>query len=208
MATRIDESWTNWSTPENLGNKINSEREESFFSISSSDSKIYFAAESDSTGNLDIFTLELPETPVADPTPVLATNTDKTSNTEVPNQSNNLLETTLLNIAFSSIYFESNKSEIRPDVNSDLEQLHKLLKENPTVQIEITGHTDNIGSHNYNYQLSFKRAAHIAKFLASNGIDKDRIIIKNMAAKSPAADNLTKEGRSLNRRVDLKIVTT
>ncbi len=196
MATRLDESWTNWSTPENLGDKINTVGEESFFSLSPSDNKIYFAADGNSEGNLDIFTLELPESNMEVVIPVAFEN-----NKEVKEQSS-----ALSSVVLNPVYFGFNKAKTSTEELSELVQLQKLLKENPTAQIEVTGHTDNIGSSNYNNQLAHKRAANIAEFLAANGIEKERIIIKNMADKSPIANNQTKEGRSLNRRVDFKIV--
>lgn len=74
------------------------------------------------------------------------------------------------------------------------------------VQVEIDGHTDSIGSDEYNIKLSERRAASVQAYLTENGIDASRLMTKGFGESMPVADNETDEGREMNRRVELKIV--
>jgi outer membrane protein OmpA-like peptidoglycan-associated protein len=81
----------------------------------------------------------------------------------------------------------------------------KILAENPDYLLDIEGHSDSIGSARINKLLSARRAATIFDYLVSKGIQADRILTIGYGSEKPIADNSTEEGRSKNRRVELKI---
>ncbi len=104
------------------------------------------------------------------------------------------------------IYFAFNQSELLPSSFSSLELLAEILNEKPDMQIEIRGHTDNIGSNRYNKKLSLDRAESVYQFLIEAGIDKSRLDYKGLGNESPVADNNTEFGRQLNRRVEIIVM--
>ena len=80
------------------------------------------------------------------------------------------------------------------------------MRENPSVRIEVSGHTDNTGSPEYNLKLSLNRAKVVADYLIKNGMDPSRIVAKGYGEKQPVAQNDTEEGRALNRRTEFRIL--
>ncbi|PUA29234.1 MAG: hypothetical protein B0W54_01120 [Cellvibrio sp. 79] len=102
--------------------------------------------------------------------------------------------------------FEFNKAEIRNTVAID--QVLKILIDNPGLQVSITGHTDSRGKADYNQRLSEKRAAVVADYLHKNGVDSQRIKTSGVGASEPVADNQTDVGRAKNRRVEFVISDT
>lgn len=109
-------------------------------------------------------------------------------------------------IDLKNIFFASNEYELLPASAVELEALYALLRENSTLKVEISGHTDNVGSENANQLLSEKRAASVVNFLLSKGISKDRLIYKGYGESAPIASNDTEDGRALNRRTSVKII--
>ena len=93
-----------------------------------------------------------------------------------------------------------------PDSETELDKVVQLLKENPTVKIQISGHTDKIGSDDDNLKLSQNRAKAVINYLTGKGIDSKRLSFKGYGATKPVADNETEEGRAQNRRTELMIV--
>lgn len=81
----------------------------------------------------------------------------------------------------------------------------QILTDNPSMQIEIIGHTDNVGSENYNLVLSEKRAKIVKDYMVANGISSERLFVKGMGESDPIAENKTIEGRTLNRRIEFKV---
>ncbi|MEM7037820.1 MAG: OmpA family protein, partial [Bacteroidota bacterium] len=86
------------------------------------------------------------------------------------------------------------------------EHLVKFMKINDHVQIEIGGHTDNVGSDSHNQTLSNNRAGEVKKYLYSRGIAKGRVLSKGYGEKSPIQSNDNEEGRAMNRRTVCRIV--
>jgi len=84
-----------------------------------------------------------------------------------------------------------------------LKRIIEILKENNNFKIEISGHTDSIGTDEYNLQLSQKRADEIKKYLIQNGIIDNRIISKGYGNTFPITSNQTEAGRAENRRVEI-----
>ncbi len=106
----------------------------------------------------------------------------------------------------SRIYFEFNSAELLDPSFDQMNKLLVLLKENPRLRIEIRGHTDNVGTKQYNRKLSIARAAAVYNYLIANGVDKSRMKYRGFGNDVPVATNDTEEGRQLNRRVEILIV--
>lgn len=111
-----------------------------------------------------------------------------------------------LAVRINNIFFDFNKSELKPESYPELDRLFNYLKENPDIRVEISGHTDNIGTDEYNLSLSQSRANTVKEYLVSKGIDSERIVSKGYGKTRPVAINDTDEGRQLNRRVEFKII--
>ena len=82
----------------------------------------------------------------------------------------------------------------------------ELMQKNPTLRIEISGHTDNVGKDDYNMTLSENRAKSVRQWLIDKGINTQRIVAKGYGKTKPIADNSTEEGRQQNRRTEFKII--
>jgi OOP family OmpA-OmpF porin len=108
-------------------------------------------------------------------------------------------------IVLKNIFFEFDKSELLPESYPALDILYRALQKNPLMEIEISGHTDNIGTQRYNIELSLKRAESVANYLINKGISPIRLIFKGYGNMYPISDNTTEEGRALNRRVEITI---
>ena len=87
-----------------------------------------------------------------------------------------------------------------------MQKLKEFLEKNPTLKIEIGGHTDNQGSKSHNLDLSKNRAKAVADWLIMNKIDKNRLSYKGYADDEPVMSNDTAEGRAKNRRTEFKII--
>jgi outer membrane protein OmpA-like peptidoglycan-associated protein len=112
-----------------------------------------------------------------------------------------------MSITLRGIYFDFDQSTIKPESRPALEDAAKMLKENPTINVEIQGHTDSKGSDSYNLSLSDRRAASVVAYLVQNlGIDMSRLTSRGYGESMPIATNDTDAGRALNRRVEFKIV--
>jgi outer membrane protein OmpA-like peptidoglycan-associated protein len=101
------------------------------------------------------------------------------------------------------VNFDFNKATLKPDAAPVVAQVMKLLKDNPGLKLEIGGHTDNIGGHDYNVKLSQQRAAAIVAALVAQGVAADRLRAAGFGPDKPIADNNKEEGRAKNRRVEL-----
>lgn len=104
------------------------------------------------------------------------------------------------------IYFEFNRWRILPRSFPLLDNVVKILQEYPQIRIRIEGHTDRIGSHNYNMWLSRKRAASVRQYLISKGIAKKRLLSRGYGFTKPIDTNKTQEGRDRNRRVEFVVL--
>lgn len=112
----------------------------------------------------------------------------------------------------NNIYFDLDKSDIRPDAAAELDKLVDLLTDNPGIKIEMSSHTDSIASHAYNMQLSQRRAESTVRYLISKGVAPDRLVAKGYGEEKPIARNTNPdgtdnpEGRQRNRRTEFKIL--
>jgi outer membrane protein OmpA-like peptidoglycan-associated protein/YHS domain-containing protein len=110
-------------------------------------------------------------------------------------------------IVLRNIFFDFDKATLRPESTNELERLTKLLNDVPTLKIEISGHTDNKGSAQYNQTLSESRSKSVVEYLIGKGIAKERLEYKGYGLTQPIAGNETDEGRQLNRRTEFKILS-
>lgn len=108
-------------------------------------------------------------------------------------------------IILSEVLFETNSYRLRGEHLSELDSLGKFLSRHPTLEVRITGHTDNTGTERHNRTLSVRRAEVVAEYLIAKGADDDRVVFEGMGSTQPIADNDTPEGRSQNRRVEILI---
>ncbi len=111
-------------------------------------------------------------------------------------------------IQLKNIFFDTDKAELLPRSYVELNKLLNLMRENPTMVIEIRGHTDIQGEHDYNIYLSRKRAKAVVEFLNGNGINRSHTRYKGFGNTQPIATNETEKGRQKNRRVEFLIIKT
>ncbi len=109
-------------------------------------------------------------------------------------------------VVLRNIFFETDSYELTPTSYPELEKLLLFLEQNPGISIEISGHTDDTGTFEYNLQLSEKRAGSVRDFLTNKGISAERINYKGYADTRPVDTNETEEGRANNRRTEFKII--
>ncbi len=270
VSKRLDESWTNWSEPMNLGPQYNGPGWDAYYVIPASGDRAYFVSDRDDPGNLDIYRIELPEELRPNPVAlvkgkVLNAKTEKplaaniiyeilpggekvgtaTSNPvtgdyriQLPTGEkygflaeasgfvaiNENLDLSNLReyreverdlylapiekgqkIVLNNIFFEFAKYELLEDSFSELNRVASFLKNNPEVEIEIRGHTDNVGSDASNMLLSRRRAESVADYLTEKGISADRLSVKGFGESEPIVPNDTEENRFKNRRVEFVI---
>lgn len=111
-------------------------------------------------------------------------------------------------IILKNIFFDYNKSTLQPESFAELDRIAEILNKQTNLKIEISGHTDNQGSLQYNTDLSESRAKTVVEYLIDKGIAGSRLTYKGYAYEKPIADNDTEDGRSRNRRVEFKILET
>lgn len=108
-------------------------------------------------------------------------------------------------IALRNIFFDTGKSILRSESNTELERLVKLMKDVPSLKIEISGHTDNTGSASLNNTLSQDRAQAVVNYLKNKGIAANRMTAAGYGSSKPIASNNTSDGRQQNRRTEFEI---
>lgn len=105
-----------------------------------------------------------------------------------------------------NIFFDVDKYDLKDKSVTELRKILRFLKENPSVRVEISGHTDNTGSPSYNVQLSERRAQSVNNYLVENGVSAERLTRKGYGSQLPIAPNDSEEGRQKNRRIEFKII--
>lgn len=276
VSKRLDDSWTNWSTPENMGNTINSPLEDLFFNIPANSDYAYYSR-GVSENNTDIFNVKLPiiqspedwvtvagklvdartDTPIgakiiyerlpdgkdmgiwqSDPKTgefeiklpigflysIRAESKDFISESQTLDLRNagkdkkqivfRLRPIEVVHIeenamfTMNSVFFDFDKAVLKQESFPELERVVQMLKDKPTMSIEIAGHTDNRGTIAYNHNLSERRAKAVKKFLTSKGIDAGRVTTIGYGETKPIVSNDDeKDGREINRRVEFKITS-
>jgi outer membrane protein OmpA-like peptidoglycan-associated protein len=270
---RLDDTWTNWSKPLNLGPVINTADWDAYYSLSAAADYAYFVSTRAGAiqGSKDIFRIEIGED--ARPEPVMMI-TGRVINieTQQPMQArityqsledgvelgtaqsdpatgeyrivlpkgityafmaeaegfigvneNITVEDTIQysevkrdlymvpfevgqKVQLNNIFFERSKYYLRTTSYPELNRLVKIMKEYPSVEILIEGHTDNQGNPALNKQLSLDRVNEVKRYLVGKGIDKKRMVTKGLGDTKPLASNATEESRKLNRRVEFTII--
>ena len=271
VSERLDDTWTNWSEPLNMGSDINSELDDLFFNIPITGNYAYYTRAVSDT-DADIFRVEmplrvmpdavyvvqgkllnketnepieakiiyekLPEGTVAGITKshaetgiyeivlpagfeygyraeaegylTINENIDLTGE-DIPDEpvEKNLYLVPIqkkATITLNNIFFDFDRSRLKPASNAELNRLVEFLNENPTIKVRISGHTDSVGDGDYNYKLSERRAKSVVRYLVSKGIAENRIEGRWYGEMKPIADNTTIEGRRENRRVEMTII--
>ncbi len=111
-------------------------------------------------------------------------------------------------IILKGIYFDFNSAVIKPESYAVLDDASKVLKAKPKMRVEISGHTDSIGSDTYNQKLSNQRANAVRDYMIRyHNIDPSRLVSVGYGETHPIADNRTKSGRDTNRRIEFKILS-
>jgi len=275
VSKRLDDTWTNWSEPQNMGPDINSKTDDLFFNIPSTSEFAYYSR-GVTPENSDIFRAKLPFYKSPEPVVIVkgklidaktgkpigakiiyeslpdgkevgvTYSNPETGEYEVHlpggklygvraeakghiSSSQNLdlrdvtkdgtvqqkditLEPIELakvepdaTIALNNVFFDFDKSQLKPESYSELNRLVALMGEKPTMEVEIAGHADATGPEQYNLTLSQWRAKIVAKYLNEKGVGKERVSVTFFGEKKPIETNNTKEGRRKNRRVEFKI---
>lgn len=109
-------------------------------------------------------------------------------------------------IVLRNLFFETGKYDIKPESEVELNKVVQFLQDNPTVTIQIEGHTDNVGSATDNQKLSQARAYAVVNYLVVKGIKGTRLVAKGFGAVKPVAENSTEAGRAQNRRTELRVI--
>jgi outer membrane protein OmpA-like peptidoglycan-associated protein len=107
-------------------------------------------------------------------------------------------------IALYGIYFDFNKADIKPESRPTLDEIAKLMRQSERLKLLVVGHTDNVGTYQFNSELSQRRAAEVVSALVTQkGIARERLTPVGVSFASPVTSNKTEEGRAKNRRVEL-----
>jgi len=109
-------------------------------------------------------------------------------------------------IILKNVFFDTDSYILKVESNVELDKTVIFLNKNSKIKIEIGGHTDNTGNEKHNKQLSKNRANAVYKYFISKGVLAERLSFKGFASEHPIAKNTTKEGRSQNRRTEIKII--
>jgi OmpA-OmpF porin, OOP family len=276
VTRRLDDSWTNWSEPENLGPEINSPLEDLFFNIPAASEYAYYSRGLSET-NADIFRVKLPivkspdtwvtvrgkvfdkttgeavaakiiyeRLPDGKDTGISQTDPEtgayeirlptgqlyglraeaegkisESQNLDLRNiKSDQVIDKKDFNLqpfgvatiapnvtmVLNNIFFDFDKATLKPESAPELDRLIAMLKEKSTMEIEISGHTDNAGPAAYNLSLSERRAKTVVAYLVRGGVPKERLTVQFFGETKPTDTNETKEGRSKNRRVEFLIL--
>jgi peptidoglycan-associated lipoprotein len=111
-----------------------------------------------------------------------------------------------------NIYFGFDSANIKPEAAIELDKLVQILTDNPQIRIELSSHTDSVGTHAYNIELSQRRAESSVNYLVQSGISPDRLVAKGYGEEKPIARNTNPDGtdnprgRDKNRRTEFKIL--
>jgi len=109
-------------------------------------------------------------------------------------------------IVLNSIQFDFDSAQIKPEYYPVLDESIRVLQTHAANQVIIEGHTCTIGTHDYNMQLATRRANAVKKYLVEKGITAARLSIEAFGPDKPVAENSTKQGRQMNRRVEFQVI--
>lgn len=113
-----------------------------------------------------------------------------------------------ISMVLNNILFDFNSVQLKPISQVELNNVIRLMQDNPSLKIEIDGYTDNIGSESFNQKLSENRVKSVIAYLQDKGqISAYRMTGKGFGKNNPIADNTTAEGQAKNRRTELKVIS-
>lgn len=201
--TRIDEEGY-FTIPKNLGYPISTTMDDLFYNPGWQGTRGYLAKrDGDESEPTQIYTV-LKENPAGDREEALAQTVVNTTSEETKRLSDYYY-------IMNNILFGYNEHTLDSEAIREAERIYAMMKQNPSVEIELTGHTDSRGSASYNRILSEKRAQSVKNYLVQRGIESERIILLAVGEKDPVAINKYEdgsdapEGRLLNRNVSIRI---
>lgn len=271
VTKRMDDTWTNWSEPQNLGPAINSDAWDTYYTIPASGDYAYFVSDKNSSGENDIFRIKLDKSVQPDPVALVYGNVydahtkqplqasisyeslpqggeagsatanpvsdgykvvlplkykysftakaegfmsaeeeiDLTAETTYKEIRKDLYLTPLevgQLVRLNHIYFDQSEFKLLEDSFEELNRIAVMLKENPSMEIQLEGHTDNVGDFNLNVALSRNRVQAVREYLVEKGIDGNRIQFKGYGSTRPVASNSNEKSRKQNRRVEFVIL--
>lgn len=271
VSKRLDDTWTNWSEPQNMGPDINTDRDDLFFNIPITGNYAYYT-KAISDDDADIFRVEMPLR-VMPKDVIIVRGTLRNKETGEPVEAkiiyerlpegvtvgitksigvtgeyeivlpkgykygyraeakgflpiseyidltgddppnDELVKELLLvpikvqaTITLNNIFFDFDKYSLKTASYPELERITKFLNENKNIKIGIAGHTDNVGTGEYNMKLSERRSRAVGNYLIKNNIDKGRIEIQYYGKTKPISINDSLAGRRKNRRVEFIIL--
>ena len=109
-------------------------------------------------------------------------------------------------VAAYANYFDFNRAVVKSKYLPLLKKAASILRANPGLNVELAGHTDSIGSEEYNMELGRRRAEAVKRILVRYGVSADRLLVQSYGETKPIADNGTAAGRAKNRRVEINVL--
>ena len=197
--SRKDSSNT-WSKPQNMGYPLNTTRDNFGFCTNLAGNKGYISSIKDNIAgsNMVIYEVSIPQEFRPQPTLIVKKDT-KVEFSKISDGTS---------ISLDNILFDFNESTLLESSLPQLDKLYKILNENAHLNVEIIGHTDSIGSAEYNKELSMKRAVSVREYLVEKGISSSRINCIGKGSEEPLLANTTEENRAKNRRIEFKFYST
>lgn len=110
-------------------------------------------------------------------------------------------------IILKNVFFDTKKTVLKPESITELDNVVRLMNENPGMKILISGYTDNVGNPADNLALSKGRAVSVVNYILQKGVNNSRLSFKGFGETNPVADNKTEQGRALNRRTELSVIS-
>jgi outer membrane protein OmpA-like peptidoglycan-associated protein len=201
ISRRLDDTWLNWSKPERLPFPINTPSADFYINLSARGDTVYLSSWHESStrgfGRSDIWKAGLPMR--YRPATFGGFADADTGAIGSPEKAPDPVVGSLLRL--ENIFFDTDRSSLRPESKSSLDRLIAILHEYPTMRIEVQGHTDSDGSDEHNDDLSEARAQSVVDYLVQGGIARPRLESKGYGERVPIAPNTTPQGKQLNRRV-------
>ncbi|MFN3247219.1 MAG: OmpA family protein, partial [Leptonema sp. (in: bacteria)] len=112
-----------------------------------------------------------------------------------------------IRLDLKNILFDFDSYTLKDEAKQTLDAIYEILKDHPDREVQISGHTDNIGKEDYNLELSEQRAKVVAEYLLQKGLKEDQISYKGYGSSKPIVPNDSAENRAKNRRVEILILT-